>query len=227
MQCGVEIPLPAPMPDPTPESAPQSQSAQEKIWTDVQWDALSSPHRVQLIGLIEMLGRATTRELSELTGRAGPSLYPHLEILEDAQLVTVETEKGKGRAHRVYCAGPALQWSTTAHGVPDTRGRAVKLAIHWLRDAGLRLERWGAVREGGPAAHGIKATGMMVSETTWLDDEQREELNRRVADLVTFMRKARDERRGRRHNVILYHFPDVTLRDVREHRKARAAGKRH
>ena len=209
-----------------PPSTPSESSSSANTWTDVQWSALASPHRVQLISLIETLNRATIRELSELTGRTGPSLYPHLEVLEDAQLVTVESVKGTGRSHRVYCAGPALKWSMTAHGLPDTRGRAVKLALHWLRDAGLRLERWGAVREGGPAAMGLKATGMMVYETTWLDDEQREELNRRVADLIAFIRKARDDRRGRRHNVILYHFPDVTLRDVRERRKLRPASPR-
>lgn len=198
-----------------------------KVWTDVQWNALSSAHCVQLVSLLESAGRATIRELSELTGRAAPSLYPHLEILEDAQLIAVETVKGAGRAHRVYCPGPALEWSMSPHGVPDTKGRAAKLALHWLRDAGLRLERWSAVRQGGPAPDGAMASGMMVSETTWLDDEQRAELNRRVVDLIAFIRKARDERRGKRHNVMLYHFPDVTIRDVREHRKAQSETKRH
>lgn len=212
------------MTDPAPTSS--EPSGNDQVWTDVQWDALSSPHRVQLIGLIESLQRATIRELSDLTGRAGPSLYPHLEILEDAQLVTVETEKGRGRAHRVYCAGPALSWNANPTGRPDSRGRAIKLGLHWLRDLGLRLERWGEVRDGGPAPHGELASGMMVCETTWLDDEQRRELNRRVGELVTFIHQTRAARRGKRHNIILFHFPDVSLRDVREHRKARNANRK-
>lgn len=203
------------------QASRQNEAAQ--VWSDTQWDALSSPHRVQLIGLIESLQRASIKELSELTGRAGPSLYPHLRILEDALFVKVETERHHGRTRRIYCAGPALSWNTTAHGTPDNRGRAVRLAVHWLRDLGLRLERWGEVRKGGPAVPGVMASGMMISETTWLDDEQRHELNRRLADIIAFIREATRARRGKRHNFALYHFPDVTLRDVREHRrKARA-----
>lgn len=203
------------------ERAPESseKAGTTPSWSDAQWDALSSPHRVQLLGLIESLHRTSIRELSELTGRTGPSLYPHLRILENAQLVAVETERANGRSRRIYCGGPALQWNVTAHGRPDTRGRAVKLASYWLRDLGIRLKRWGQVREGGPAVHGVKATGMMISETTWLDEEQREELNRRLGELVEFIRQTRNERRGKRHNVAIYHFPDVTLREARERRK--------
>lgn len=199
---------------------PTEPKGTSSTWSDAQWDALSSPHRVQLLGLIESLRRTTIRELSDLTGRTGPSLYPHLRILESAQLVAVETERHQGRACRVYCAGPALGWNVTEHGRPDTRGRAIKLATYWLRDLGIRLQRWGKVREGGPAVHGAKATGMMISETTWLDEAQREELNRLLGELVGFVRRARDERRGKRHNVAIYHFPDVTLRDIRERRKS-------
>lgn len=202
---------------PTPE--PPRNAAADNVWTDAQWDALSSPHRVQLLGLVESLQRTCIRELSELTGRTGPSLYPHLRILENALFVKVETERHNGRTRRVYCAGPALGWNVTEHGRPDTRGRAVKLAGYWLRDLGIRLKRWGQVREGGPAVHGERATGMMISETTWLDDDQRQELNRRLGEVVEFIRRTQKERRGKRHNISIYHFPDVTLRDVRERRR--------
>lgn len=186
----------------------------------MQWNSLSSPHRVQLLGLVESLRRTTIRELSELTGRAGPSLYPHLRILEKAQLVTVETERHQGRARRVYTAGPALGWNVTEQGRPDNQGQGVTLATNWLRDLVIRLKRWEQVREGGPAAEGLKATGMMISGTTWLDEAQREELNRRLREVVEFIRRTQEERRGKRHNIAIYHFPDVTLRDIRERRKA-------
>jgi len=193
-------------------------------WTDVQWDAVSSPHRTQLLSVIDGVGRATIKELSEWTGRTGPSLYPHLEILEKAQFLTVEFETKKGRAYRVYCAGPALKWRSTAHGSADTGGRAIKLAVQLLNDVILRLRRWGKVREGTPIERGAHASAKLIAETTWLDDEQREELNRRVADLMAFVRQARAERRGARHTVTIYHFPDVTLRAVREHRQAKELG---
>lgn len=206
-------------------SNPHAPHDASPTWTDVQWDAVSSPHRTQLLSVIDGVGRATIKELSEWTGRTGPSLYPHLEILERAQFVTVEIETERGRPHRVYCAGPALKWKSTAHGSTDTGGRAIKLAVQLLNDVILRLRRWGKVREGAPADRGPRAQARLMSETTWLDDEQREELNRRVTELVAFVRKARAERRGARHNVTIYHFPDVTLRAVREHGRAKEAGR--
>jgi predicted ArsR family transcriptional regulator len=174
--------------------------------------------------VIDGVGRATIKELSEWAGRTGPSLYPHLEILEKAQFLTVEFETKKGRPYRVYCAGPALKWRSTAHGSTDTGGRAIKLAVQLLNDVILRLRRWGKVREGTPIERGAHASAKLIAETTWLDDEQREELNRRVADLMAFVRQARAERRGARHTVTIYHFPDVTLRAVREHRQAKELG---
>ena len=89
----------------TPSPDGQSPAGTVPTWTDVQWAAVSSPHRTQLLRVIDGAGRATIKELSEWTGRTGPSLYPHLEILEKAQFVTVEMETAKGRPHRVYCAG--------------------------------------------------------------------------------------------------------------------------
>jgi hypothetical protein len=41
---------------------------------------------------------------------------------------------------------------------------------------------------------------------------------------MAFVRQARAERRGARHTVTIYHFPDVTLRAVREHRQAKELG---
>jgi hypothetical protein len=48
-----------------------------------------------------------------------------------------------------------------------------------------------------------------------------------IPDIVhkkTTIPNARAERRGARHTVTIYHFPDVTLRAVREHRQAKELG---
>jgi predicted ArsR family transcriptional regulator len=185
------------------------------VWSDEQWQAVSSPHRTQILHVIDGVGRASIKDLSDWTGRTGTSLYPHLDILERAQFVTVETEVVNGRPRRIYCAGPALKWRSTRHGAADTGGRAIRLAVQLLNDVVLRLRRWGKVREGMPADHGPGSHARMFSETTWLDDEQRAELNRRANELIAYVREARAQRRGRRHSVTLYHFPDVTLREAR------------
>ncbi len=56
-------------------------------WSDPQWRAVNSPHRMHLVSMLEALKKSTVAELAELTGRSQQSIYPHLKILVKAGLV--------------------------------------------------------------------------------------------------------------------------------------------
>lgn len=185
-------------------------------WTSLQWDAISSSHRLQLLQFIEGAGKASIKELSAWTGRAGTSLYPHLEILEAAQLVAVEVEMGRGRPRRVYRPGVAVTWSRNSGGTVDSNDSAISLGVQLLSDLALRLRRWGKARVPKSVVAGLDRSASIVSETTWLDDDQRKQVNVMVDELMAFVRTAREQRRGKRHNVAVYHFPDITLREARD-----------
>ena len=111
-------------------------------WTAAQWDAISSAHRLQLLQFIEGAGRATIKDLSGWTGRTGTSLYPHLEILEAAQLLAVEIEVGKGRPRRVYMPGPATAWNRQSTEQSSDGHSSISLGAQLLSDLALRLRRW-------------------------------------------------------------------------------------
>jgi DNA-binding transcriptional ArsR family regulator len=178
-------------------------------WTDAQWRAASSPARLQLITAIEGLGKSTVLALAEATGRSAPSLYPHLEVLERAGFVASAEEAVDGRRQRVYWPGPAMQALPVdpAAGRGLTRfARATKLL---LDDASRRLARWAARAEGTPIGSGREARVFAVSHTTWLDDAQRAELNELIGRMNELLARARRERRGSLHSVIVAHFPDV------------------
>jgi len=200
---------------PTSNPAPSSTSS-STVWTDAQWEAISSAHRLQLLQFVEGAGQATIKELSEWTGRASTSLYPHLEILEAAQLVAVEVEIGKGRPRRVYRAGAAVGWTAHPRGSASSSESAITLGVQLLSDLALRLRRWGKARIARPSASAPERIAALISETTWLDDDQLTEVNARVTELMDFVRTARGQRRGKRHNVAVYHFPDITLREARD-----------
>ena len=185
-------------------------------WTSLQWDAISSSHRLQLLQFIEGAEKASIKELSAWTGRAGTSLYPHLEILEAAQLVAVEVEMGRGRPRRVYRPGVAVTWSRNSGGTVDSNDSAISLGVQLLSDLALRLRRWGKARVPKSLVAGTDRSAAIVSETTWLDDDQRKQVNVMVDELMAFVRTAREQRRGKRHNVAVYHFPDITLREARD-----------
>lgn len=178
------------------------------IWTDVQWRAAASPARLQLITAIEGLGRATVLTLAEATGRSAPSLYPHLEQLEAAGFVASVEESVEGRKQRVYLPGPSMKLSPIdpqrAHGVT----RMARTAKLLMDDAARRFSRWAATAEGLPIGAGREARIHATSQTTWLDDEQRAELNGLVERMNDLLARARVERRGTLHSVVLAHFPD-------------------
>jgi hypothetical protein len=185
-------------------------------WTSAQWDAISSAHRLQLLQFIEGAGRATIKDLSGWTGRTGTSLYPHLEILEAAQLLAVEIEVGKGRPRRVYMPGPATAWNRQSTEQSSDGHSSISLGAQLLSDLALRLRRWGKARMKKAVEARDLRNAALVSETTWLDDQQLQEVNAKVNELMSFVREARAQRRGKRHNVAVYHFPDVTLREARD-----------
>ncbi len=189
----------------------------DKSWTSLQWDAISSAHRLQLLQFIEGAGKASIKELSAWTGRAGTSLYPHLEILEAAELVAVEVEMGRGRPRRIYRPGVAVGWSRNSGGTANSNDSAISLGVQLLSDLALRLRRWGKARgTKSSVVAGPDRSAALISETTWLDDDQREQVNVMVDELMAFVRTAREQRRGKRHNVAVYHFPDITLREARD-----------
>jgi hypothetical protein len=55
----------------------------------------------------------------------------------------------------------------------------------------------------------------MHSELTWLDDDRRRRVNDLMRQIMAVVQEGRAARGGRRTNVLLYHFPDVTLREAR------------
>jgi hypothetical protein len=66
-------------------SFPSSEPSPGHGWSPQQWQAVSSPHRLQIMVLMAGLKQATVQELAELSGRTAQSLYPHLEALVAAQ----------------------------------------------------------------------------------------------------------------------------------------------
>lgn len=168
--------------------------------------------------LMSGLLQATVQELSELSGRTAQSLYPHLDALVAADFLIAREPSETGRRSRLYVLGPAAELapSDTATGVGVRN--AVELAALMLHDACARLRRYGSTADGVPSKLGLDAECVTTSELTWLDPDRRREVNRLVAEIQKVVQAGREARTGERTNVIVYHFPDVTLREARDHR---------
>jgi DNA-binding transcriptional ArsR family regulator len=184
-------------------------------WTPQQWQAVSSPHRLQLLLLLTGLKEATVHELAELSGRTAQSLYPHLDALVDADFLVVREPAETGRRSRIYVCGPASMVSPVDASSGRGNRDSAELAALMLHDACARLRRFGSIAEGVPVGEGAERTVAMHSELTWLDDARRRRVNELMQQLMTVVMEGRSARVGRRTNVLLYHFPDVTLREAR------------
>ena len=87
-----------------------------------------------------------------------------------------------------------------------------------LHDSCARLRRYGTTVDGLPVKSGDERERVTMSELTWLDDDRRRRLNKLSMEILQIIREGRAERSGRRTNVVVYHFPDVTLREARKQR---------
>jgi len=193
-------------------------------WTPQQWLAVSSPHRIQLLALLDGLGEATVNELAELSGRTAQSLYPHLDALVNAGFLVMREPAETGKRSRIYARGPALSVAPVDPSTGNGNSNFADMGALVLHDASARLRRYGQTTEGVPNPSGFDAPHRLIAELTWLDDDRRRELNGLFTRIREVIQEGRVSRSGRRTNVLLYHFPDVTLREAKSTRRGEGDG---
>lgn len=164
------------------------------------------------------LKQATVQELAELSGRTAQSLYPHLDALVNANFLVIHEPQDTGKRSRTYALGPAAMLPPVDPATGVGNSEAIELAALMLHDSCARLRRYGTTVDGVPLKSGDDRERVTMSELTWLDDERRGRLNQLSMEILQIIREGRVQRTGRRTNVVVYHFPDVTLREARKQR---------
>ena len=89
------------------------------------------------------------------------------------------------------------------------------MAALLLHDACARVRRFGQVAEGAPNGEGADSASAFVIELTWLDDDLRRRVNGHFDAIRQIIQEGRSKRSGRRTNLIVAHYPDVTLREAK------------
>jgi len=168
--------------------------------------------------LMAGLKQATVQELADLSGRTAQSLYPHLDALVNANFLVIREPQETGKRSRSYELGPAAGQPPVDPKTGAGNQEAIELAALMLHDSCARLRRYAATVDGLPVKSGDERDRVTMSELTWLDDDRRRRLNQLSTEILQIIREGRAERSGRRTNVLVYHFPDVTLREARKQR---------
>lgn len=168
------------------------------VWGDAQWDAVSSPVRMELLGLAEAEQPCSIRDLARACGRHPTSLYRHVQILVDAGLlVPCGTRPSRRRPERMYRVNPLMQgfrsWIDKDEQAAD---RFVSMHEAMLRAVGRGFRnmferRWRTPLEDRPplrywASHDV----------TWIDEARGRELNEISRRLVELIEEGRRDRVG-------------------------------
>lgn len=199
-------------------STQQSEPSPGHGWTPQQWQAVASPHRLQLMILMRGLGEATVNQLAELTGRSAQSLYPHLDALLDAGFLEIREAGEGGRRSRAYACGPTCRSAPFDPATGRGNAQFAEMAALLLHDACARVRRFGEIAEGLPTGTGVASTSAFSIELTWLDDELRTRVNEHFDAIRAIIHEGRARHAGRRTNILLAHYPDVTLREAKAKR---------
>lgn len=89
--------------------ASPEEAAQDQIWGDAQWRAMSSALRFELLIVASSICPATAQDFAEATGRTRASIYPHVQALVDAGFLTiVEHRPSARRPVAVFGEGPFM-----------------------------------------------------------------------------------------------------------------------
>lgn len=175
------------------------------VRTQVQFDALASPVRDQIVQVIvnqapgspdsDDSAGVSIREVAEQLGRKPGSLYRHFEALVKAGLIRqTGAQTSGGRDAMTYCAGgEALRLIT-----PDRPGPALAALCRYLQRMGAFAGRESAAavrdrtRHHHPdAPESARSDQASVSMFGWLDESQQERLQELLLEVAVVFENAR------------------------------------
>ncbi len=178
-----------------PLSAARLEVKKLRITDPARSRVLASPLRIELLELLIRQGPSTVAELAAALGRAPDSLYYHLRKLERLGFLTVVRRRVAGRRPEAVFEAVADQIEVECDPTSEAAIRIEEQSLGAL----LRLTERNysrALRSGEAHPRGrardLLATRIRVN----LDAAGRAELNRRIDELLDFLREASEPEHG-------------------------------
>lgn len=190
------------------------------VKTPAQWDAVTSPVRVELVESLRVAGASSVAELAAMLDRPADSLYHHVRKLVRAGIVAPVAVRRVGRqTEAVY----DLECDRIEFDFDPATGRN---ADRWKRVARTLLRTTQRLFERALDAGGLRMTGPGKSlwsrvESARLTPDDLARLNAKLVEVEALLQGARSRNEGRLFNLTLFVFPVARAR--RADRSARAA----
>tara|TARA_E500000318_G_scaffold85651_4_gene81921 strand:+ start:115603 stop:116193 length:591 start_codon:yes stop_codon:yes gene_type:complete len=184
-----------------------------KVIYDAQtmW-VLASPIRVEVLNAVCTLEECSVAEIAEFTGRSRTSLYPHIEQLVDAGLITEGEKRLAGKRYEQLYE-PIARSVATKHNIKDpdnvsyhqAYGNAVGRLMSRLHERATASPK-SVVRGPNRDTH----AGLY---SAWVDDEQLEEVNKLLGRLWDICKESHPGEGKRIVNIGVILAPDRRTRD--------------
>ena len=189
----------------------------EMAWTPEKWDALRSPIRMELLALVEAEQPCTISDLARLTGRRTPSLYRHMQILVDAQLlIPAGTRPSRRRPEHLYRVSRSiLDFRQVVATDDEAAENFVALTEATLRAVARGFREYFERRRQLPVGERPQARFMSRHEVTWIDQSRAERLNEIGKALSEIVDEGRREKTGDlvQIDLMAWQRPDRMLED--------------
>lgn len=106
-----------------------------------QWSALASPLRIEILGLFTSGDALSIADMARLMGRTAGSLYHHVRILEETNLLRRSGTRPRGKRHEALFMPTAVRYEMdTTSGGDEAITHAVKAIGSAFRMAERDLE---------------------------------------------------------------------------------------
>lgn len=204
-----------------PAAAPGPRLPVVFVHTDAQWEALSSPRRVEMVQTLQSRGPLALAEVAHLLDAAPDGLYHHARLLERAGLIRAVASRRVGTRTERLLDVTAERLRLDVDVVEDRNSdRLLRLLGVYARRAERHLRAALAVRSGrldGPAPDIV-----VHADAAWLDDEDLARVTQLLDELRSIFEHGRSRRQGRLCSLTMAMSPLVRARDSAARRTKRA-----
>jgi len=162
----------------------------EKMWV------LASPIRVEVLNAVCALGECSAAHIAELTGRSRTSLYPHIEMLLEAELIVESGVRLAGKRYEQLYR-PIARLVATKHNSKDPENIAYHQA--YGNAVGRLIARLHEQATADPQAQvrGPLRDTLAGITSAWVDDDSLTEINElieRIWEICQSSRPGDDKR---------------------------------
>ncbi len=176
------------------------------VRTDAEWEAISSPIRVEMLVFLIVAGTCSIRELASLMNRPADGLYHHLRKLVKARIVKEVGVRRVGTQKEALYRAAADDIAVDRNiGSRRTRQRTIRLfrtiMKHALRTIEAALESGDVVLEG--ARQNLRFNWL----ASWLDAQQLAQVREHQDAINRILQEGLEHREGQLIAVLTYMVP--------------------